>query len=125
MSSPSASCSRVAADSAIEHPFPDTALPTDLRTIIEKATAEDRERRYQSVGDLARDIRRYSAHQPIEARPPGVLYLLRLFVRRNRMMVASAALIMVLLLAAVAGTTFGLLRARAAEQAARDESNAL
>ncbi len=101
---------------------PEQGVPHDLRTIIDKAAAEERDRRYQSVNDLVRDVQRYRHHQPIEARPASSMYHLRLFVRRNRAMVAAAALALTLLLAAVAGTTFGLMRARAAERDARDES---
>lgn len=45
-------------------------LRGDLELILLKAIEKDRERRYQSAADLARDIRHFLAHEPIEARPP-------------------------------------------------------
>ncbi len=101
---------------------PTIEIPSDLRTIIGKATAAERDRRYQSCAELAHDIRRFLNHQPIEARPPSRAYALRLFVRRNRTLVAAASIAILLLLTAVAGTSFGLVRAREAEQEARKES---
>lgn len=44
----------------------------DLETICFKALEKERERRYQSVGDLSEDLRRYLADEPIMARPPSI-----------------------------------------------------
>ncbi len=57
-------------------------LRGDLDTIVLKALEKDRDRRYASAADLARDIRRHLNHEPIEARPPtawsrGVRWALR------------------------------------------------
>ena len=88
----------------------------DLRTIIGKATADERDRRYQSVADLSRDVRRYLNDEPIEARPPSALHHLRLFARRNAGLVAGLALASALLIAGAAVSTIlavGQARARA------------
>jgi WD40 repeat protein len=45
----------------------DRSLRGDFETILLKALEKDRERRYQSVADLGRDIRRYLDNEPIEA----------------------------------------------------------
>lgn len=42
----------------------------DIETIIHKSLEKDRDRRYASVADLAQDLRRHLAGEPIEARPP-------------------------------------------------------
>lgn len=56
----------------------------DLETIVGKALAKERERRYQSVGELAADIRRYLNDEPIVARRAGKWYQWKKFLRRNR-----------------------------------------
>jgi eukaryotic-like serine/threonine-protein kinase len=65
----------------------------DLETIAGKALAKEKERRYQSVGALAADIRRYLANEPIEARPASAMYQVRKFARRNRGVVVAVLLI--------------------------------
>ncbi len=81
----------------------------DLETIVTKALEKDPDRRYQSVADLADDIRRHLHHEPIAARPPSTLYQLSKFASRNRAIVAGVAGIMLALgLGAVAATTFAI-----------------
>ena len=41
----------------------------DLDWIVMKALEKDRDRRYQSVAELAADLRRYAAGRPVQARP--------------------------------------------------------
>src|SRR5262249_28589878 len=45
----------------------------DVETIVAKALAKDRTRRYASAGELASDIRRHLDNEPIHARPPSAL----------------------------------------------------
>jgi serine/threonine protein kinase len=58
----------------------------EIETVVLKALAKERERRYQSAGELARDIRHYLAGEPIEARGDSLAYVLwkqsRRFVRQ-------------------------------------------
>jgi WD40 repeat protein len=77
----------------------DPELRGDVETIVAKALEKDRARRYPSAGDLAADLRRWLAHEPILARPPSALYHLRKFVRRHTGLVggvvaAAAALVL-------------------------------
>ena len=69
----------------------DARLRGDLDTIILKALEKDPARRYQSVGELAEDLRRHLAHRPILARPPSARYALGKFVRRHRGQLLSSA----------------------------------
>ncbi|MHC4709278.1 MAG: serine/threonine protein kinase [Planctomycetota bacterium] len=46
------------------------SLRGDVETVILKAIAKDREKRYASAADLAQDIRRHLGGDPVEARPP-------------------------------------------------------
>ena len=90
-------------------------LRGDLDWITMKALEKDRTRRYETVKDLAQDIGRYLADEPIEARPPSKLYRARKFVRRNRTALVIAACA-VLALAAVIGSFGWLVGERAARR---------
>ncbi len=74
-------------------------LRGDLDTILLKALATDRSRRYATVSALAGDLRRYLDRRPIEARPISVWYQARKFVQRNSALAASLASIVILVLA--------------------------
>jgi len=71
-------------------------LRGDLETITLKAIEKDRGYRYQSAIELAADIRHFLNNEPISARPPSMTYQLRMFARRNRVLVASVAVFVVL-----------------------------
>ncbi len=84
---------------AAETPASDGAVTLDdeLDTVVLKCLAKDRARRYQSAGDLARDLRRYLAGEPIEAKRDSIVYMLRKTLRRYRFRVAVASIFVVLL----------------------------
>ncbi len=64
----------------------------DLETIILKALEKDRTRRYASIADLARDIRRYVNREPIDARPQTAFTrVLRWAIRHPKASSAIAA----------------------------------
>jgi serine/threonine protein kinase len=87
------------------------ALRGDIEVIFAKALEKDRAQRYASPADLAGDIRRYLAHEPIIARPPSRLYQIGKFARRNRVLVGGVAATFVMLLAGVIATSWALVRA--------------
>ncbi len=72
-----------------------TALRGDLETILLKALAKEKERRYQAVADLARDIRHFLKNEPIEARPSSAWYRARKTVQRHK---AVSAFLLILAL---------------------------
>jgi serine/threonine protein kinase/tetratricopeptide (TPR) repeat protein len=73
-------------------------LRRELDWVVMKALEKDRNRRYESAGAFAADVRRYLDDEPVQACPPSAGYRLRKFVRRNRgMVVASVALAAVLI----------------------------
>jgi len=93
-------------------------LRGDLDWIVMKALAKEREQRYASAAELAEDIRRYLAGEPVSARPPTAAYRLRRFVGRNRLLVGGTALLGLLLSAGVVTTVlFALAQTRAKRQA--------
>ena len=63
----------------------------DVELIVRKALEKERTRRYQSAAELAADLRRYLAHEPIEARAPTTIYQLRKFARRHVALVGGVA----------------------------------
>ena len=70
---------------ALPAPQPQLAklLRNDLDWVVMKALEKDRTRRYETANGLAADVRRYLAGQPVLAHPPGTLYQLGKFARRN------------------------------------------
>ncbi|GMV26969.1 MAG: hypothetical protein AMXMBFR58_30000 [Phycisphaerae bacterium] len=54
----------------------------EVETIVLKCLSKERERRYQSAGELARDIERYLDGQPIEAKRDSIFYVVTKTARR-------------------------------------------
>ncbi|MHC4698108.1 MAG: serine/threonine-protein kinase [Planctomycetota bacterium] len=69
----------------------DRQIDNEVETIMLKCLAKEPERRYQSAGDLARDVRRYLAGEPISAKQDSGWYLVRKAVRRYRVAVSVVA----------------------------------
>jgi tetratricopeptide (TPR) repeat protein len=90
----------------------------DVETIVAKALAKEKVRRYQTAADLASDVRRYLKDEPIVARPASTFYQLRKFARRNKALVGGAA---VAAAALVLGTTVAIWQAVQATHA-RDQA---
>jgi protein kinase-like protein len=67
----------------------------DLETIVLVALEKSPERRYQTAGDLARDVRRWLAGEPIEAKPPSAWTLAWRFARRHPIATTAAACVAV------------------------------
>ena len=100
-------------------------LHGDLDWITMAALEKDRNRRYGSPAELAADIGRYLADEPVLATPPSAVYRLRKFVRRHRAGVAAGALMLAALVLGAGAATVGLLRAREEAQTARQVSSFL
>lgn len=72
----------------------DRSISSEVETITLRALAKDRDRRYQSAGELARDIRRYLNGEPILARSDSISYVLRKSIARHKLVASSAAVIL-------------------------------
>jgi hypothetical protein len=74
-----------------------------LDWILAKALEKDRNRRYQSAGAMAKDLRHYLDRKPLEAGPPSTAYRLRRLSARPRYSIATLIAAIVLCLAAIGG----------------------
>jgi hypothetical protein len=93
-------------------------LRSDLEWITMKALEKDRARRYASASEFAADITRHPGNEPVLARPPGVGYRTRKFVRRHQGLVAAgSAVALALLIGAVVSFVLYLKAAREQELA--------
>lgn len=92
------------------------ALRGDPETIIGKALERDQDRRYQTVSELAGDIRRYLRDEPVLARRPSKWYQLSKFARRNKVLVGGVLATFLALLLGIAGTTTFALQAEEQRQ---------
>jgi WD40 repeat protein len=118
-----------------QEPVPPTRLqprtPRDLNTICLKCLEKEPNKRYASAGELADDLRRYIAGEPILARPVGSLERLAKWARRR-----PAVAFLSVLSAAIAVVSFVLVTlewqealsaaaaARAAEQSEAEQKAA-
>ncbi|MHC4108880.1 MAG: tetratricopeptide repeat protein, partial [Planctomycetota bacterium] len=73
-------------------------IPDDVETIVLSCLAKEPHRRYQTVGELAAEIRRYLSGEPIDARRDNRWYVLRKTVARNKAVTALGATLLVLLI---------------------------
>jgi WD40 repeat protein/serine/threonine protein kinase len=95
-------------------------LRGDLDWIILKSLEKDRARRYASASELAADIERHLADEPVAASPPGAAYRLNKAVRRHRVAVSGAAAVfLALLLGLIVATTLYVQTQRARLEADR------
>jgi hypothetical protein len=66
-------------------------LSSDLAVIAGRALEKESSRRYASMAELASDLRRWLADEPILARPPGPVGRTRKWIRRNRLAALALA----------------------------------
>jgi formylglycine-generating enzyme required for sulfatase activity/tRNA A-37 threonylcarbamoyl transferase component Bud32 len=72
-------------------------VPLELALIAAKAMEKSPDARYQTAQELAEDLERFLADEPIHARPPGALDRARKWVRRNPTLSAAASVLLIAL----------------------------
>jgi tetratricopeptide (TPR) repeat protein len=72
-------------------------IPVDLETICLKAMDKDPDRRYQTAGQMAEDLRRFGKRLAISARRPGPVERLMKWARRHPTAATAAGLIVLAL----------------------------
>lgn len=95
----------------------------DLDWIVMKAIDKDRSRRYQTPSELAEDLARHLAGEPVKAAPPSSAYRAMKYVRRNRVLVGAASAVIGACFLGLIGTSLGLLAASRAH--AKSQASAL
>lgn len=96
----------------------DQTIDDDLAIIVLHALAKEKHERYQSASALARDIERYLRGEPVNARRPSGLYLLRKAVSMNRTRLLVGVGVAALVAATAAAATVSWFRAREADRIA-------
>jgi WD40 repeat protein/serine/threonine protein kinase len=107
----------------------DPHIPRDLETIVLKAIEKDPKRRYAQAEELAEDLRRFLANQPIKARRVSAGERLLRWSRRNPVVAGLTAAVALLLagvaaVALIAAFRIAAARDQEAEQRQRAEDNA-
>ncbi len=97
----------------------DRGLRGDVETIVGKALAKEKSRRYATAGELGADVQRFLDYEPISARRPGAWYQFSRFARRNRAVVAGLVAVVMVLVLGIAATSWQAQRATRAEAVAR------
>ena len=90
----------------------------DLDWIVLKALAKEQDRRYTSPAELAADLERFLADEPVLARPPSRTYRVQKFVRRHRVGVVAAAGVLAAMISGAIAASVGFVEARRAESEA-------
>jgi non-specific serine/threonine protein kinase/serine/threonine-protein kinase len=90
----------------------------EIATIAMKCLSKEPERRYQSAGELARDIRRHLAGEPIEAKRDSAWYSVRKTIDRYKAAVRAVSVLLVASLVFSAAMFWLRARAVTAEQLA-------
>jgi serine/threonine protein kinase len=99
-----------------------TLLRRDLDWVVMRCLEKDRSRRYDTARDLAEELGRYLAHEPVLAGRPSPGYRLRKFTRRHRGPVAAGAVVMAVIVAAIVGMSVMLRWALVEQGRATDEA---
>jgi serine/threonine protein kinase/WD40 repeat protein len=94
----------------------------ELDWIVMKALEKDRARRYETASAFAADVRRHLHDEPVLACPPSLGYRLRKLARRHKGPVLAGSLVVLALVGGIIGTTWGLIRATAAQESAESET---
>ncbi|MDJ0837147.1 MAG: tetratricopeptide repeat protein [Acidobacteriota bacterium] len=84
---------------------PVRTIADDLDWIVMKAMALDPEERYPTVAALQSDCSDFLANRPVSAKAPHPLYVLRKFIRRNKLLVSTTTAATVFLFGALLMTT--------------------
>ena len=95
---------------------------SDFAAICAKATAQNPSHRYESMGAMLDDLRRFLAHRPVAANPPTLLRRFHLFARRNSLAASGLVATGTLLAGLIAALAVGYIRTSRALAATEREA---
>ena len=93
-------------------------LRGELDWVVMKCLEKHRDRRYDTANGLARDIQRYLADEPVEARPPSASYRLAKLARRHKVALITTGIVAAALVLGAALSLWQAVRASRAESSA-------
>jgi len=89
--------------------LPKSGLPQQLRVVLAKAMSRNPADRYRDAGELAADLHRFAADEPVLASPLGFVRQANLWAKREPVAaVLAAAVVVAVLLGAAASFGFGI-----------------
>lgn len=100
-------------------------IPHDLETIIHKAIEKNPADRFATAAQLADDLKRHLADEPINAKPPGLSTRAAKWMRRHRAIAASGVAILAVVVATSMISSVLLLSERQRTIQASEESKAV
>ena len=74
-------------------------INNEVETIVLKCLSKNRDRRYQSAGELARDLRHYLNGEPIEAKRDSGLYVIGKTLKRHKIALSVGVAFLVTIIA--------------------------
>ncbi len=95
----------------------------EIEIIMQKCLRKEREMRYQTAYGLEQDIRRYLVGDAIVARTPSLAYQIKIFTRKNKLLVSAFAAAFIVLITGVILSTTLLVQVSAERERAVMESN--
>ena len=95
-------------------------VPNELALVVQRALEKDPARRYANASAFADDLERFLAGEPVEAHPPGTIYVARTLVRRHP---TAAISMLVATLAVLIGAAAAVIFAIDATHARDEEKN--
>ena len=99
-------------------------VPRDLETICLKSLQKEPQRRYATAAELAEDVDRYLAGEPIRARPIGTWGRMTKWAKRRPAIASLAAAVILITCAGFAAVTWQWRRAEVARREANDRATA-
>jgi len=91
-------------------------IAIELEFITLKSLSKNREDRYESVAELAADLKRYLSDEPILAKPPSIASIIRLYARRNKLKFQAGLIVIAAMLLGIGGLLWGYIEAQSGQE---------